>query len=73
MYGRQRVVTGDHAAGEVGAAEGLDGWCRARLELILEDDKAEEAETGFGLLSGQGIRDAQLSRKMILTASYAAP
>ena len=36
--GGEWVVTGDHAAGEVGAAEGLNGWCRAGLELVLEDD-----------------------------------
>jgi hypothetical protein len=48
---RQWVVTSYHSARQVRRSESLDGRSSAWLELVFEDDKAEETEPRFRLLA----------------------
>lgn len=45
-----RVVSGDHSARDMCGSKDLNGTSRARLELVLKDDKPKESETALGLL-----------------------
>lgn len=48
---RERVVARDHPAREVRRAQRLDRGCRARFQLVLEDDQPKELQIRFRLLS----------------------
>lgn len=54
----ERVVSRNHTASKVSSAESLDGGCRSGLQLVFEDDEAQEPQAGLGLFAGKEMRTA---------------
>ena len=46
----QRVVSSNHATGEVSVPQRLNGRSRPGLQFVLEDDQSQELQTRLGLL-----------------------
>lgn len=69
----QGVVTGDHATREVSSPQSLDGRSRPGLQLILEDDKAQEPQARLCLLPGKELRLVRVEESNRLTASFFEP
>ena len=52
----QDVIPGDHDGPYVRLNELLDNLCRRWLQLVLEDDEADEFEVGFHLVPRHRLR-----------------
>ena len=61
--GRANIVAGDHASWDVSRSERGDRRRCPRLQLVFEDDDAEEAQVGLdGLSTSRGPRQPRNKR-----------
>jgi len=50
-HSRESVVASNHPASKMSRSQTLNGWCRARLQSIFENDEAQKLKSRLRLIS----------------------